>query len=241
MEVHKMANRPDAQGLSIGIIMDGNGRWAKKRGLPRTAGHTKGAKVFHDISLYCNEIGVSSVYFYAFSTENWIRPADEISGIMRLFGEYLIKALDYEKDNIRLKFLGDRTRLPKEYQEKMNDLETRSAVKTGMTLNICMNYGGRDEIVFAAQKLAQQVKEGKLQPEDITVEAMSQQMYSAGQKDPDFILRPSGEKRLSNFLLWQAAYSELVEMDKLWPDFTRQDLDAAIDEFHKRNRRFGGV
>ena len=236
-----MAARPDAKGLSIGIIMDGNGRWAKQRGLPRTAGHTKGAKVFHDISLYCNEIGVSSVYFYAFSTENWIRPAEEVSGIMRLFGEYLIKALDYEKDNIRLKFLGDRSRLPQEYQDRMNDLETRSSVKTGMTLNICMNYGGRDEIAQAARNLAMQVKEGTLQPEDITVESLSGQMYSAGQKDPDFILRPSGEKRLSNFMLWQAAYSELVEMDKLWPDFTRADLDAAIEEFHRRSRRFGGV
>ncbi len=236
-----MAQKPDAQGLSIGIIMDGNGRWAKQRGLPRTAGHTKGAKVFHDISLYCNEIGVSSVYFYAFSTENWIRPEEEVSGIMKLFGEYLIKALDYEKDNIRLKFLGDRSRLPKEYQDRMNDLETRSAVKTGMTLNICMNYGGRDEIVHAAKCLAEKVQSGEMKPEDITIEAMSNQMYSAGQKDPDFILRPSGEKRLSNFLLWQAAYSELVEMDKLWPDFTRSDLDAAIEEFHRRSRRFGGV
>lgn len=236
-----MAEKPNAQGLSIGIIMDGNGRWAKKRGLPRTAGHTKGAKVFHDISLYCNELGVSSVYFYAFSTENWVRPQEEISGIMRLFGEYLIKALDYEKDNIRLKFLGDRTALPKEYQERMDDLETRSAVKTGMTLNICMNYGGRDEITNAAKRLAKKVQNGEMNPEDITIEAMSNEMYSAGQKDPDFILRPSGEKRLSNFMLWQAAYSELIEMDKLWPDFTRADLDEAIAEFHRRNRRFGGV
>ena len=233
--------KPAAEGLSIGIIMDGNGRWAKQRGLPRTAGHTKGAQVFHDISLYCNELGVSSVYFYAFSTENWIRPAEEISGIMRLFGEYLIKALDYEKDNIRLKFLGDRARLPKEYQVRMDDLETRSAVKTGMTLNICMNYGGRDEIAHAARTLAQKVKDGQISPEEITVETMAGAMYSAGQKDPDFILRPSGEKRLSNFMLWQAAYSELIEMDKLWPDFTRADLDAAIAEFHRRSRRFGGV
>ncbi len=234
-------DKPAAEGLSIGIIMDGNGRWAKKRGLPRTAGHTKGAQVFHDISLYCSELGVSSVYFYAFSTENWIRPAEEISGIMRLFGEYLIKALDYEKDNIRLKFLGDRTRLPREYQDRMNDLETRSAVKTGMTLNICMNYGGRDEIAHAARTLAQKVQAGEMTPDQVTVEAMAGAMYSAGQKDPDFILRPSGEKRLSNFMLWQAAYSELIEMDKLWPDFTRADLDAAIAEFHRRSRRFGGV
>ena len=233
--------KPAAEGLSIGIIMDGNGRWAKQRGLPRTAGHTKGAQVFHDISLYCNELGVSSVYFYAFSTENWIRPAEEISGIMRLFGEYLIKALDYEKDNIRLKFLGDRARLPKEYQVRMDDLETRSAVKTGMTLNICMNYGGRDEIAHAARTLAAKVQAGELRPEEIDVERMSGAMYTAGQKDPDFILRPSGEKRLSNFMLWQAAYSELIELDKLWPDFTRADLDAAIAEFNRRSRRFGGV
>lgn len=230
-----------AEGLSIGIIMDGNGRWAKKRGLPRTAGHTKGAQVFHDISLYCNRLGVSSAYFYAFSTENWVRPADEISGIMRLFGEYLIKALDYEKDNIRLKFLGDRAPLPPEYRARMDDLETRSAVKTGMTLNICMNYGGRDEIVHAARTLAQQVQAGGLRPEDIDQEKLSGAMYSAGQRDPDFILRPSGEKRLSNFLLWQSAYSEFIDMDKLWPDFTRADLDAAIAEYNRRSRRFGGV
>lgn len=228
-------------GLSIGIIMDGNGRWAKKRGLPRTMGHKKGAEVFMDIGRYCSDIGVESVFFYAFSTENWIRPADEVSGIMRLFGEYLIKAFDYKKDNIRLKFLGDRSRLPAEYQARMQELEEGSADRTGMTLNICMNYGGRDEIAHAARTLAAKVQAGELRPEEIDVERMSGAMYTAGQKDPDFILRPSGEKRLSNFMLWQAAYSELIEMDKLWPDFTRADLDAAIAEFNRRSRRFGGV
>ena len=230
-----------AEGLSIGIIMDGNGRWAKQRGLPRTAGHKKGAAVFQDIANYCEELGVSSVYFYAFSTENWKRPLEEVSAIMKLFGEYLLKGFNYKDRNIRIKFLGDRAALDPKLQKLMNELEEDSAHKTGMTLNIAVTYGGRPEIVRAARQLAEKVKAGELQPEDITEEMMSDAMYTTGQKDPDFILRPSGEKRLSNFMLWQAAYSELVEMDVLWPDFTRDDLDAAITEFNKRSRRFGGI
>ena len=230
-----------AEGLSIGIIMEGNGRWAKQRGLPRTAGHKKGAAVFQDIANYCEELGVSSVYFYAFSTENWKRPLEEVSAIMKLFGEYLLKGFNYKDRNIRIKFLGDRAALDPKLQKLMNELEEDSAHKTGMTLNIAVNYGGRPEIVRAARQLAEKVKAGELQPEDITEEMMSDAMYTTGQKDPDFILRPSGEKRLSNFMLWQAAYSELVEMDVLWPDFTRDDLDAAITEFNKRSRRFGGI
>ena len=215
-----------AKGLSIGIIMDGNGRWAKSRGLPRTAGHKKGAQVFQDI---------------AFSTENWKRPAEEVGAIMRLFGEYLIKGFDYKNRNIRICFMGDSTALDPKLQKLMNELETDSASKTGLTVNIAVNYGGRPEIVRAAQSLAAKVAAGEMKPEDITEEALSAQMYTAGQKDPDFILRPSGEKRLSNFMLWQAAYSELVEMDVLWPDFTRADLDAAIEEYNHRSRRFGGL
>ena len=237
-----MAHSADfAKGLSIGIIMDGNGRWAKKRGLPRTAGHKKGAEVFQDITRYCNELGVSSVYFYAFSTENWKRPEEEVGAIMRLFGEYLLKAYDYEKENNRVVFLGDRSALSKKYQEEMNDIETRTAHNTGMVLNVAINYGGRQEIVRAAKQLAEKAAAGQLDPAAITEEMMSDAMYTRGQKDPDFILRPSGEKRLSNFMLWQAAYSELVEMDVLWPDFTREDLDAAIEEFNHRSRRFGGI
>ena len=230
-----------ARGLSIGIIMDGNCRWAKKRGLPRTAGHKRGAEVFQDITRYCNELGVASVYFYAFSTENWRRPAEEVGAIMRLFGDYLIKAFDYEKENNRVVFLGDRTALSAEYQRKMNEIETRTARNTGMVLNVAVNYGGRQEIARAARLLAEEVRQGTLQPEQITEQLLSDRMYTAGQKDPDFILRPSGEKRLSNFMLWQAAYSELVEMDVLWPDFTRHDLDLAIEEFNRRSRRFGGI
>ena len=230
-----------AEGLSIGIIMDGNGRWAKNRGLPRTAGHKKGAAVFKDIANYCDELGIASVYFYAFSTENWKRPLEEVGAIMKLFAQYLIEGFDYKNRNIRIKFLGDRTALDPKLQKMMNELEGDSACKTGMTLNIAINYGGRPEIVWAAQQLAAKAAAGEIRPEDINEQMMSDAMYTAGQKDPDFILRPSGEKRLSNFMLWQAAYSELVEMDVLWPDFTRADLDTAIEEFNHRSRRFGGI
>lgn len=230
-----------AQGLSIGIIMDGNGRWAKQRGLPRTAGHKKGAQVFEDIANYCEELGVESVYFYAFSTENWKRPLEEVNAIMRLLGEYLVQGFQYRNRNIRLRFLGDRSALDPRLQARMDELERESANKTGMQLNVAVNYGGRQELVRAARSLAEQAAAGTLDPGAITEQTLSDHLYTAGQKDPDFILRPSGEKRLSNFMLWQAAYSELVEMDVLWPDFTRADLDLAIEEFNRRSRRFGGV
>lgn len=230
-----------AKGLSVGIIMDGNGRWAKQRGLPRTAGHKKGAEVFRDIVRYCNDLGMSSVTFYAFSTENWARPIEEVESIMRLFGNYLTMAYDYKKENNRLVFLGDRSRLSKSLQDKMNDLEEKTKNNTGMFLNIAVNYGGRQEIVRAAQTLAQRVKDGQLEPQDITQELFEDCLYTRGQKDPDFILRPSGEMRLSNFMLWQASYSEFISMDVLWPDFRREDLDRALQEFQKRSRRFGGL
>ena len=237
-----MEHSPDfARGLSIGIIMDGNGRWAQKRGLPRTAGHKKGAEVFSDLVHYCNELQLSSAFFYAFSTENWKRPAEEVNAIMRLFGEYLLKAYNYEKENNRVVFMGDRTALDAHYQQQMNDIETKTAHNTGMVLNIAINYGGRPEIVRAAQTLAQRAAEGKLRPADITEQMFADALYTRGQKDPDFILRPSGEQRLSNFMLWQAAYAELIDMDVLWPDFTRGDLDRAIEEYNHRSRRFGGL
>ena len=181
------------------------------------------------------------MYFYAFSTENWKRPLEEVGAIMKLFAQYLIEGFDYKNRNIRIKFLGDRTALDPKLQKMMNELEGDSACKTGMPLNIAINYGGRPEIVRAAQQLAAKAAAGEIRPEDINEQMMSDAMYTAGQKDPDFILRPSGEKRLSNFMLWQAAYSELVEMDVLWPDFTRADLDTAIEEFNHRSRRFGGI
>lgn len=225
----------------IGIIMDGNGRWAKKRMLPRNMGHKKGAEVFQDITRYCNELGLESVTFYAFSTENWKRPAEEVNGIMALLKEYLIKAFDYEKENNRIVFLGDKSAFSGELLELMLEIEEKTKDRTGMTLNIALNYGARNEIVTAAKEIAQLVKDGQLEVEDITEDKFSDHLYTRGQPDPDFILRPSGEKRISNFLLWQIAYSEFVYMDVLWPDFTRKDLDEAIIEFNRRNRRFGGV
>ncbi|MBD5094371.1 MAG: di-trans,poly-cis-decaprenylcistransferase [Subdoligranulum sp.] len=230
-----------AKGLSIGIIMDGNGRWAKKRGLPRTAGHTKGAEVFRDIIRYCNELELASVTFYAFSTENWSRPAEEVNGIMKLFGEYLVMAYDYQKENNRVVFLGDRSVLLPKYQEQMNDIEQKTRGNTGTILNVAVNYGGRQELVRGIRILAQRVLDGQLRPEEIDADAVSGVLYTAGQRDPDFILRPSGEHRLSNFMLWQASYAEFVDMDVLWPDFTRDDLDRAIEEYNTRSRRFGGL
>lgn len=225
----------------IGIIMDGNGRWAKKRFLPRTMGHKKGAEVFQDITRYCNELGLKAVTFYAFSTENWKRPAEEVESIMKLFKEYLIKAFDYEKENNKIVFLGDKSVFSKELRDLMEEIEGKTADRDGMILNIAINYGSRDEIVHACKEIAQKVKDGQMKVEDITEDIFSNHLYTKYQPDPDFILRPSGEMRLSNFLLWQCAYSEFIYMDVLWPDFTRADLDKAIQQFNQRNRRFGGV
>ncbi len=225
----------------IGIIMDGNGRWAKKRFLPRNMGHKKGAEVFQDITRYCNELGLEAVTFYAFSTENWKRPQEEVEGIMKLFKEYLIKAFDYEKENNKIVFLGDKSAFSGELLDLMLEIEEKTADRTGMILNIALNYGSRNEIINACKEISQLVKEGKMSIDDINEESFSNHLYTKNQPDPDFILRPSGEKRLSNFLLWQSAYAEFVYMDVLWPDFTRKNLDEAILEFNKRNRRFGGV
>lgn len=225
----------------IGIIMDGNGRWAKKRLLPRNMGHKKGAEVFQDITRYCNELGLEAVTFYAFSTENWKRPQEEVDGIMRLFKQYLVDAFDYEKENNKVVFLGDKSAFNEELRNLMLEIEEKTADRTGMILNIAINYGSRIEIVNACKQIAQQVKGGNIDVCDINEDMFSDYLYTKNQPDPDFILRPSGEKRISNFLLWQCAYSEFVYMDVLWPDFTRKDLDTAIEEFNRRNRRFGGV
>lgn len=225
----------------IGIIMDGNGRWAKKRLLPRNMGHKKGAEVFQDITRYCNQLGLEAVTFYAFSTENWKRPQDEVDGIMKLFKQYLIDAFDYEKENNKVVFFGDKAAFNDELRDLMLEIEQKTADRTGMILNIAINYGSRSEIINACKLIAQDVKDGNIDVNDITEESFSSYLYTKNQPDPDFILRPSGEKRISNFLLWQCAYSEFVYMDVLWPDFTRKDLDAAIEEFNRRNRRFGGV
>lgn len=228
--------------VHIGIIMDGNGRWAKKRGLPRQAGHVSGAKVFRTITKHCEKRGIRYLTVYAFSTENWKRPQAEVDGIMNLLREYLKESLsDFKKENIRTRFIGDISALAPDIQELIVEAQNETAHKTGMTLNIAVNYGGRAEIVHAVQRLARDVQKGVLRVEDIDENQIGDRLYTAGQPDPDLILRPSGENRLSNFLVWQAAYAEYVMNDVLWPDFTTDDLDAALREFARRNRRFGGV
>ena len=219
----------------IAIIMDGNGRWAKKRGLPRTAGHKVGAEVFRDIATYCQELGLEYLTIYAFSTENWKRPKDEVDTLMSLLEQYLQEAIDtMERDHIRLKILGDTTALSPKLQQMIAETNAISTHYQGFQANICLNYGGRAEILRAARLCAES-------GEEWTEENFSNHLWSAGIPDPELIIRPSGELRLSNFLLWQCAYSEFYFCDTLWPDFKRHDLDKAIIDFQGRDRRFGGV
>lgn len=226
----------------VGIIMDGNGRWAKKRGLSRSAGHKAGANNFRTITRYCSDIGIKYLTVYAFSTENWKRPSDEVSALMSLFKSYLNEALtDFKDDSIVVKFIGDKTGFNSELQELIRENEEESANRDGMVLNIAMNYGSRAEITMAVKKIAEKVKSGELSVEDITEQTVSDNLYTAFQPDPDLVIRPSGEYRISNFLLWQSAYTEYVIMDKLWPDFTKEDMNRALLEFANRNRRYGGV
>ena len=226
----------------IAIIMDGNGRWAKKRFLPRTAGHAAGAEAFRRTANYCRSIGVKYLTVYAFSTENWKRSEEEISGIMKLMGKYLREAIkDMEKNRVRFKVFGDISRLSPELQELCIDAQERSAQYDDVQVNFCLNYGGRDEIVRAAKAFAKDVEEGKRQPEELTEQMLSGYLYSADVPDPELIIRPSGEMRTSNFLLWQSAYSEYVFLNVLWPDFQPKHLDEAIMEYNRRNRRFGGA
>ncbi len=221
----------------IAIIMDGNGRWAKKRSLPRSAGHSAGAKVFKDIARYCNKIGIKYLTVYAFSTENWKRPPAEVEAIMNLLRDYLRDTENFKGENIQLQFIGKREDLAEDIQQMMAKAEADSKDATGLHLNIAVNYGGRDEIVNAVKKI---VNEGIL-AEDITEDTISQRIYTANQPDPDFIIRPSGEYRLSNYLIWQSAYAEYWFSDVLWPDFKPRHLEQAIEDFCNRNRRFGGI
>ena len=225
----------------IAIILDGNGRWAKKRGLPRTAGHAAGAENFRKIATYCKNIGVKYLTVYAFSTENWSRPEDEVKTIMKLLDKYLVEAIEtMERDHIRMKILGDVSRLSQPLQEKIRETNEISSHYEGFQANICLNYGGRAEIVNAARRYAADVLAGKADAE-IEESGFSGYMYSTGIPDPELMIRPGGEKRISNFLLWQCAYSEFYFSDVLWPDFGPEELDKAIEEFNRRDRRFGGV
>lgn len=228
--------------LHIGIIMDGNGRWAKKRGLPRSAGHRMGAKVLEQITRDAGHLGIRYLTVYAFSTENWKRPKDEVDALMKLLSEYLD---DYKRligdEDIRVKIIGSYDKLSDEIIAKIKNIEENTKNNSAITLNIALNYGGRDELVGAVKKISAMVSDGSISADDITEELISDNLYTNYMPDPDFIIRPSGEYRLSNFLLWQSAYSEFWYSDILWPDFTKEDLIRAIIDFQNRNRRYGGV
>lgn len=225
----------------IGIIMDGNGRWAKKRGLPRTAGHKKGADTFKRIVRHCSKRNIKYLTVYAFSTENWKRPQEEINTIINLLRQYLNDANNYKHENVRTRFIGDLTVFDDEIRQKINECEKESEGFTGLTLNIAINYGGRNELVNAFKKIAESVKNEKLLPGDIDEDLVNENLYTAKQPDVDLIIRPSGEYRLSNFMIWQTAYAEYIFMDILWPDFNEKHLDMALEEYSSRNRRFGGI
>lgn len=233
---------PDMLPNHVGIIMDGNGRWAKKRGLPRKVGHRAGAENFKTIVRYANSVGIRYLTVYAFSTENWKRPADEVHALIGLFMEYLEEALrDFLNENIKVLFMGETSAFPEKLQELIQRTTEVSSDKTGMVLNICLNYGGRAEIVRAVQQLAREAADGKICPEEIDETAIQNHLFCPGQPDVDLIIRPSGEFRTSNFLLWQSSYAEYVFMDTLWPDFTPEKFDEALAEYSRRSRRFGGV
>lgn len=228
----------------IAVIMDGNGRWAKKRGLPRSAGHAAGAETFRRIATYCKEIGVRYFTVYAFSTENWKRPQEEVDALMNLFRKYLKEAAEtmYQR-GVAVRVIGDMSVLPQDILELIEDAKA-IADQLGTdapTATLCINYGGRDEIRHAIQDIAMRVKAGDLTAEDITEDEISRHLYTVGMPDPDLIIRPSGEVRISNFLLWQSAYSEYYFTDVLWPDFKPSEIDRAIVSYNCRQRRFGGV
>ena len=221
----------------VGIIMDGNGRWAKKRGLPRLSGHKRGASVFGKIARHAVTTPVEYLTVYAFSTENWKRPKDEVAGIMDLLRGFLKDSAKYKDDNIRVKVIGDTTALDGDIRRMIADLEEVSKNKDGLVLNIAVNYGGRDEILRAVKAFAS----GPNKPGSLTEAAFGEYLYTKGVPDADLIIRTSGEMRISNFLLWQAAYAEYIFTDVLWPDFTIRHFDDALMEYSKRNRRLGNI
>lgn len=225
----------------IGFIMDGNGRWAKKRLMPRNYGHSKGADVFKKCIDWCKELGVQSATFYAFSTENWSRPDDEIQGIMNLLRRYIKDIRETAEKENRVIILGDISRLDEDIRNDLIDLQEISKNNTRFTVGIALNYGGRAELVRAMKQISEECVSGKISLDDITEELVEKHLYTSEMPPLDLIIRPSGEKRLSNFLIWQAAYAEFVFMDVLWPDFTKKDLEYAIAEYAGRNRRFGGI
>ena len=226
----------------IAIIMDGNGRWAKAKGLPRPAGHAAGAETFRTIATYCKDIGIDYLTVYAFSTENWKRPAAEVSAIMGLLKKYLLEAIEQmERDRVKMEFFGDLSPLTPELRQLCERTREISRHYDGCQVNICLNYGGRDELVRAARAFALDCVEGRADPNHLSQEQFGNYLFSRGVPDPDLVIRPSGELRLSNFLLWQCAYAEFYFTDVLWPDFSKEELHRAIAAYQSRDRRFGGV
>ena len=224
----------------IAIIMDGNGRWAKKRGLPRIMGHRAGVETVKKIVTSCVDLGVKHLTLYAFSSENWLRPKDEVMGLFKLLEDFLDREFALlQKQNVRLRVIGERERIDKRLVEKIEAQEERSRGNTSLVLNIALSYGGRQEIISAVRALCRDAAEGRIGPEDINEETFSDRLYTKGQPDPDLLIRTSGEMRLSNFLLWQISYAEIYVIEKFWPDFTEEDLKKAIEEYNKRERRFG--
>ncbi len=226
----------------VAIIMDGNGRWANARGLPRTAGHRQGAEAVRRSVEASIELGISYLTLYGFSVENWKRPATEIDDLMGLLRRYLQAELNrLHKENVRLRVIGDRTRLPKDVAQQIGDAETLTQAGHRLNLTIAISYGGRQDILAAARTLAKSVAAGQMDPDAIDEVTFSAALSTAGIPDPDMLIRTSGEQRISNFLLWQSAYSELVFFNKLWPDFSKEDLAEAVREFQKRDRRYGAA
>lgn len=226
----------------IAIIMDGNGRWAKGKGRPRTMGHVAGAETFRTIATYAKEIGLDYLTVYAFSTENWKRPQEEVTAIMTLLKKYLLEAIgQMQRDRVKLHFMGDLSPLTEELRELCHQTQEISKGYEGCQVNICLNYGGRDEILRGVKAFALDCQEGRADPNHLTGETFGEYLFSAGIPDPDLVIRPSGEVRISNFLLWQSAYAEYYFTDVLWPDFTVEELNRALATYQKRSRRFGGV
>ena len=226
----------------VAIIMDGNGRWAQRRGLPRTAGHKAGAENFRTIATYCKDLGMDYLTVYAFSTENWKRPQGEVDAIMGLLEQYLRESIEtMARDNIRLRFLGDVSILPRKLRALIDETDELTRHIEGFQANICLNYGGRDELVRAARRFARDCVDGKKAPEELTEAEFPDYLWSAGLPDPELLIRPGGEMRVSNFLLWQCAYSEIYVTDTLWPDFGKAELDRALAWYQTRDRRFGGL
>jgi undecaprenyl diphosphate synthase len=233
---------PDNIPRHIAIIMDGNGRWAQNRGLPRTLGHRSGVEALRSIVSAASELGVGILTVYAFSTENWKRPAEEVALLMKLFSEYLDNEINELHENeVQIRFIGNTRALAVSLQRKIERAEKLTAANTGLILNIAVNYGGRAELVRAVQFIAEKVLSKEIVPSDITETTISQQLYNSDLPDPDLIIRPSGDKRISNFLIWQAAYAELWFTNVNWPDFTADHLVQAIHDFQQRERRFGGL